>query len=249
MNAAGWISAIALSAVLAASAPALAADTPPDAPKPPRQVEITGPGEGEDRLQLVGQKMRESQALIAAADRDPRMQDVQKDIVADLDWLIAQARKTAVRSGEKDPTKNTSRTPLGSVPKPGGEGTKPGETPGAKSGERNTSTPGKEDDAARALAGMKRVWGTLPPREREKVLELKAEDFVPKYRAMIEEYYRRLAAGGGGGGRREKGDRGREKGDDWTLLLKSEISKSQITKSDNPKSEITHLQIALPTTH
>lgn len=189
------LAALVLSAVVAASAWGQQSDEPPAAEKPPRQVDITTPGQGENRLQVIGQKMRESQAMIAAAQSGPLAQEVQKDIVADLDWLIAQARKTAKPSGEKDPSKNTTRKPLGAVPKPGGEGTKPSETPPAKSGDRTTSTPAKQDDAARALDGMKRVWGTLPPREREKVLELKAEDFVPKYRAMIEEYYRRLAEG------------------------------------------------------
>jgi hypothetical protein len=197
MNATRWIAAIALSAAIAASAPALSADAPAEAAKPPRKADITTPGTAEDPLQVIGEKMGESRALLAAAKFDPRVRDVQQDIVTDIDHLIAQARKTAKRSGEKDPSQKTSRVPLGSVPKPGGEGTKPGDMPGTKPGDRTTSTPGKEDDAARALEGMKRVWGTLPPREREKVLELKAEDFVPKYRAMIEEYYRRLAAGSG----------------------------------------------------
>jgi hypothetical protein len=197
MNATRWLAAFALSAVTAASAWGQAADTSQATEKAPRQAEVTTPGKAEDRLQLVGKKMRESQAMLAAADPGPLTQEVQKDIVADLDELIARARKTAARSGEKDPSKNTSRVPLGSVPKPDGEGTKSGEMPAAKSGDRKTSTPGKADDAVRALEGMKRVWGTLPPREREKVLELKAEDFVPKYRALIEEYYRRLAAESG----------------------------------------------------
>ncbi len=188
--------AAALSAVLVVPAPAHAAEAPPEAGRPPKQAEIQTPGQGEDRLQLVGRKMRQSQAMLAAANSGPLAQEAQRDIVADLDRLIAEARKTARQSGEKDPSKSTSRTPPGapsSNPDSSGQG--PGRKPDAKSGDRTAPPPGKQEGAAAALEGMKKVWGTLPPRERAKVLELKAEDFVPKYRQMIEEYYRRLATG------------------------------------------------------
>jgi hypothetical protein len=182
--------------MLIVSVPARSSEAPPEAGEPPRKTEITTPGEAKDPLQEIGKEMRKSQTILAAAKRDRDVTSVQEKIVADLDQLIARARKTAVRSSEKDPSKSTSRTPLGSVPKPGGEGGKPGDMPAAKSGDRTASTPGKLDATARATDGMNRVWGKLPPRERQKVLELKAEDFVPKYRTMIEEYYRRLATGG-----------------------------------------------------
>lgn len=192
-----WIAAIALSAAMAAPALAQPPAGPPAAGKAPRQTEITTPGKAEDPLQVIGEKMRESRALIADAKSGPDTQDKQKDIVADLDQLIEQARKAAKRSSQQDPSKSTSRTPLGTPPKTDAEGKHPGGKPDAKPGDRSTSTPGKPDDAARALEDMKKVWGTLPPRERDKVLELKAEDFVPKYQSLIEEYYRRLATGSG----------------------------------------------------
>ena len=200
MNAIRWIASVALSLVMTAPALAQPSDGPPEAGKASRQTEVTTPGEEENLLQVIGGKMHESQALIAAANSGPLTQEKQKDIVADLDQLIAQARKAAKRSSDKDSSKSTSRTPLGSAsPNPDAEGKGPGEKPATKSGDRKTSASGKQDDAARALDGMKKVWGTLPPREREKVLELKAEDFVPKYRSLIEEYYRRLATGAGSG--------------------------------------------------
>jgi hypothetical protein len=198
MNAVRRIVLVASFAVLAVRALAQPADGPPAAAEASRQAEVTTPGEAENPLQLIGEKMHESQAMIAAAKSGPLTQELQKDIVADLDQLIAQARKAGKPGGEKDSSKSTSRTPLGTAPpQPDAEGKSPGDKSAAKSDERNASTSGKQGDAARALDGMKKVWGTLPPREREKVLELKAEDFVPKYRAMIEEYYRRLAAGSG----------------------------------------------------
>ena len=40
---------------------------------------------------------------------------------------------------------------------------------------------------------IERVWASLPPQSREALLQLPAEEFLPKYQELIEEYYRRLA--------------------------------------------------------
>ena len=39
----------------------------------------------------------------------------------------------------------------------------------------------------------KQLWGHLPQRTREQVLQTFSEDFLPKYEREIEEYYRRLS--------------------------------------------------------
>jgi hypothetical protein len=39
---------------------------------------------------------------------------------------------------------------------------------------------------------LKRVWGHLPPRLREQLSSGMAEEFLPKYEKLIEEYYQRL---------------------------------------------------------
>lgn len=39
----------------------------------------------------------------------------------------------------------------------------------------------------------KDVWGMLPERQRQQMLELPVEEFLPKYELLIEDYFRRLA--------------------------------------------------------
>jgi len=39
----------------------------------------------------------------------------------------------------------------------------------------------------------RKVWGHLPPKLREELLQAGGEEFLPEYAAEIREYYRRLA--------------------------------------------------------
>ena len=40
---------------------------------------------------------------------------------------------------------------------------------------------------------MKDLWGKLPERQREELLQPLSEEFVPEYAADIEEYFRTMA--------------------------------------------------------
>jgi hypothetical protein len=40
---------------------------------------------------------------------------------------------------------------------------------------------------------MKRLWGGLPERARQQMLQTPVEEFPPKYEEQIEQYFRRLA--------------------------------------------------------
>ncbi len=40
---------------------------------------------------------------------------------------------------------------------------------------------------------MTRLWGQLPPRARQQILQPPVEEFPPKYETQIEDYFRRLA--------------------------------------------------------
>jgi hypothetical protein len=46
-------------------------------------------------------------------------------------------------------------------------------------------------DAARSA--LSRIWGQLPERDRQRIMQQPTENFVPKYRQQTEAYYRRLA--------------------------------------------------------
>ena len=40
---------------------------------------------------------------------------------------------------------------------------------------------------------MKQLWGELPQRDREQMLQLPVEEFLPEYELLIEDYFRRLS--------------------------------------------------------
>ena len=46
---------------------------------------------------------------------------------------------------------------------------------------------------AKVLGLLKDVWGELPPRLRQQMLQSSVEKFVPKYEFEIEEYFKTLA--------------------------------------------------------
>ena len=150
-------------------------------------------------LEIVRQ-MREAGTRISQADAGAATQQIQRQIVADLDRLIEEARKKAGQcspsAGQPPPgAPRNSACPPGS--KLGAAGQKPGNRPAASTAKR-PSGGGRttKADATETRAVIKRLWGMLPQHEREQMLQLPAEDFPPKYELQIEDYFRRLAEEG-----------------------------------------------------
>jgi hypothetical protein len=183
-------------------------DPPHDDLKKKLESELSAAAIAEDENPLlsVSRQMRKVAELMAPRDSGPTTQDLkqgrelQERIVADLDRLIGQARK-AGRRAESQNGKSQQvprRTPTGPPPlQPDHGGQNPNENPATTSSPRKEGGKPKGPDMAQVLGVVERSWGNLPQRAREQILELKAEDFVPKYQALIEEYYRRLAEGTG----------------------------------------------------
>jgi hypothetical protein len=157
----------------------------------------------EEQSPLLGisQEMRAAQLRIADNDAGLATQNIQQEIVAKIDQLIEQARKSC--QGGTCQSKPQGTTPRESTPKPSspnngnksGEqkaSTKPVENPNATT---QKATPGSkvDKDARRAALETLPGWGQLSPRQREQMLQLPPEDFLPKYQEMIEDYYRRLS--------------------------------------------------------
>ena len=51
----------------------------------------------------------------------------------------------------------------------------------------------RKPDIEETRAAMSRLWGELPARARQQMLQSPVEEFSPKYEVLIEEYFRRLA--------------------------------------------------------
>lgn len=164
-----------------------------------QQGEDLGPPSAQSPLADIEAAMRNAQQLIAQVDSVDRGAEVQKKVVADLDALIAQlAKQCAACQGQCN----------GQCENPGSRRSQvAGSKPGSASAGRGTSA--AQDSTARLDSGtaeavdmgemqdlLKDIWGQLPARVREQLLQAPTDEFLPKYQLEIEKYFRRLAEEG-----------------------------------------------------
>lgn len=141
----------------------------------------------------IARSMRLAEGLIDRADSGQVTQKVQAEIVADLDKLLKQAQKKCQACAS--PSQSTAERKPDAQPKPG----EPKEgKPDAKPSTTSNAKPGKAEgqlgNMAEAIAVIKQVWGELPEQQRQEMLQLSVEEFLPKYADLIEQYYKRLAS-------------------------------------------------------
>jgi hypothetical protein len=120
---------------------------------------------------------------------------VQKRVVAQLDELIAELCKQC-QGGQGQ---NSNNPPPQPSQRSEAKASQPNRTasPG-KSPARDSSDPLNRADAQAVDKGdvdelVKHLWGHLPQRSREQVLQSFSDEFLPKYELEIEQYYRRLS--------------------------------------------------------
>lgn len=144
-----------------------------------------------DPLAEVLQWMEESEKRLQSGDTGRGTRQLQQSVVQRLEELIRQAEEASASSSASaqqsesrpapSPEKgNDSATDM----KPGGK--QPGE------GRSQSGGDGSADDLRMVL---QRIWGELPQRERDILMQQGTESFLPKYRPMIEAYFRRLSEG------------------------------------------------------
>jgi hypothetical protein len=190
-------------------------DSEPDAPKPPnasppssrlignrlRSVEADsalrselvegedlGAGEGNlppNWLQSVEARMRAAHSLLVANDASGLASSTQQQAIDEIDAMIAKLQKQCEQCGGQCKKPSTASS------KP----SKPGDKTGAKPGEAGAAATAKTAASQRAAIGnlVKDLWGQLPQRQREELLQPLSEEFLPEYAADIEEYFRALA--------------------------------------------------------
>lgn len=130
----------------------------------------------------IGRDMRISGDRLQVARAGEQTQKVQKEIVDKLDRLIKEQEDKAngKGQGEKDQQAQGKQQQQGE-----GKG-----QPAPDSKVMGGSGEGKVDD--RKLRQIAENWGTLPPAERQRVVQEITRDLPPKYRPMIEEYFKSL---------------------------------------------------------
>lgn len=160
--------------------------------------ELTDPSSADatDPLGKIGQKMRRAQGLINKHDSGKATQELQLEIVSDIDKLLDQARQKSQQTSSSSSRQQNSRREEASQPKnqpasAGGQG-KPSNQPARDSNAQlQNRTPERPDPAAtRDL--IQELWGHLPERDRQRVINSTIENFIPKYEFLIKEYFKRL---------------------------------------------------------
>jgi hypothetical protein len=146
-------------------------------------------------LARVQTSMQRAQSMLTQtdaggnADTVKSASPVQQEILSDLDKLIADlSKKCQCCNGQCQGGQCNN-------PKPG--------KPGASAGSGRTAARDSTDRLDRSWAKpvdkgeinetVKALWGQLPERSREQMLQSFSDEFLPKYELEIEQYYRRLS--------------------------------------------------------
>ncbi len=165
-----------------------------------RELGAAGASEDENPMLAIANRMRDVGVLIAGNNSGENTQQVQKQIVSALDKLIAQARKNCRKAGGGTPQPQTTaaRKPVaqpGSKPPGAGQG-KPGSKPATNSNAKPGQGEAAKPDVQQIRAMIEKdIWGTLPERQRQQLLQLPMEEFLPQYELLIIEYFKRLSEG------------------------------------------------------
>jgi len=146
-------------------------------------------------LAVIFGQMGTASRRLGQADTGPATQQLQQQIVDHLDQLLQAegsgtsqsppvAKSPAGKPDASAAAKESSGPPVGPPEGPVAAAAKPG-------------TAAASGDLRSVLTGL---WGELPPRMRDSLLQRPQEEFLPKYGPLLEEYYRRLAEPRGRGG-------------------------------------------------
>jgi hypothetical protein len=160
-----------------------------------RELGAAAEKENDDPLLSIAQTMLQVRQRMAKSDAGPATLNLQKQIVADLDLLINQAKKSAGQcSSSSSNPRQSAQNPTGSHPKPGTKaGQKPGNKPAAAGSPRSPDGQSHKPDMEEMRAMMNNLWGELPSHVREQMLQTPVEEFIPKYQDLIEDYFRDLS--------------------------------------------------------
>jgi hypothetical protein len=150
----------------------------------------------------LNRKMRESEQLMRATNGGEETQDLQKEIVRRLEKLIdeleqqQQQQQSSSASRQKPSQQESADNRPQSQPQSKSSGhaqAKPAQQPARDSSGRTVKRETAKPDMAQMREMLKDIWGELPPRLRQQMMQSSIEKFIPKYELLIEEYFKALA--------------------------------------------------------
>lgn len=163
--------------------------------------EDIGQPSGPLSLARVQQGMQQAESLLAAngpiagGSNLQQAGAAQQQVVDQLDKLIAELSKQCqncqCQSGSQPPkpSQRSQKKPGGKPKSAAGRG----QTAARDSTDRLNQSSAKPVDKGDREALMKDLWGHLPERTREQMMQSYSDEFLPEYELEIEQYYRRLS--------------------------------------------------------
>lgn len=150
----------------------------------------------DDPLRQIGQKMHRAEKLLAGKNLEQKVQTLQKEIVSDLDRMLEKARRQMRQSSSSSTREQLARRDQAAQPNaqtPAGGG-KPSESnsPARDSEARLQERSPERPDSRKTRELVQELWGHLPERDRQQVINSTMENFIPKYELLIKEYFKRL---------------------------------------------------------
>ncbi len=176
-------------------------------PKATQPPEAKAKPQGLVSLDAIVEKMVQTARRLSEIDPGPGTQQLQQRILEDLEAILRQAEqsaqgKTAPKQSDpnrpdKPPQSEIDAKPQADDGKSQTASAKPDGQP--EPGQAAASGKGPDGHANQPVdrsSLLRRVWGDLPIRQRNEILQFQPPDeFLPEYEAEIEAYFRRLAEG------------------------------------------------------
>jgi hypothetical protein len=169
----------------------------------------SGEEDDEEVLQRI-MRLMEASHLRLAGEFDPgeQTQRIQRRILDDLDEALKRSRNQSKRktqsqqqqqSGDRRQRGRRQQKQSASRPSQGqSQSDKPESGQDSAQSKSDESGQGRQEDERQGKAGRVprdrgRQWGNLPARDRDAVLQGIKDDYLPKFKELIERYYKALA--------------------------------------------------------
>lgn len=165
--------------------------------EPQPQPSGSGGGSSEDQqLERLSNLIRQAEARIRQSDSGSETQRMQGEIVEELQRLIArieQQQQQQQQSKSSKPGGQPKPQPNQPQQQPGRKQGSDGNNENARDSRDGTRSPdNRKPDPAKLKEMLAKVWGTLPERERQDIMQTSFDDLPAKYQFVIEEYFKRL---------------------------------------------------------
>lgn len=157
-------------------------------------------GDEADPLVSLSRQMRQVESRIRDSQSDEATQEMQQEIIRELARLIEQVKKqqqqqqqssssSQQQTAERQQIQQPQNGQSGQQQQQAGQQNQAARDSSQQLSQQQTERP----DPAQLEALVKNVWGELPERLRQQMMQSSMEEFLPKYELLIEQYYRTLS--------------------------------------------------------